>query len=393
MKVLQICNKPPYPPVDGGTIAMNSVTQGLLEEGCEVKVLSIATNKHPVNRDHMTDEYVRQTGFEWVKVDLNIHPMAALVALLCGESYHVTRYISKEFDEKLKEILQKETFDVIQLEGLFITPYVPTIRALSKGKIVLRAHNIENQIWKRFAKGTRNPLKRWYLKHLAMSLDAYEREHCNDYDALACITDNDATQFRKMGCRKPISVIPFGINAEVVENAVVEENSLFHIGSMDWMPNLEGVNWFLEEVWPKVHQAIPSVKLYLAGRRMPQSLMNKQIEGVKVVGEVADAAYFIGTKEINVVPLLSGSGIRVKIIEAMSMGKTVITTAVGAEGINYTDGENILIANTAEEYVKQIGRCVADKEFCHRIGQNAFNLILNEYGNRALIKKFLQLYE
>ena len=393
MKVLQLCNKPPYPPVDGGTLAMNCVTQGLLAEGCEVKVLTIETDKHPLQKTLIPESYMQQTKLESVYVDLNIHLIDALVALLCGESYHVKRYVSKDFEQKLISILKQDEYDIIQLEGLYLTPYVSVIRQFSKARIVLRAHNVENQIWRRIAHCTKNPLKRWYLKHLALALSAYEQEHVNDYDALACITQNDADAFRKMGCRKPISVIPFGITPEVIDNVTEEENSLFHIGSMDWMPNQEGIDWFLESVWPTLHKEIPEARLYLAGRKMPERLMKAQIEGVNVVGEVADSAYFIGSKQINIVPLLSGSGIRVKIIEAMSLGKTVVTTSIGAEGINYTNGKDILIANTPEEFIAQIRRCVADKDFCRQVGQNAYELIVKEYGTQALTKKFLALYE
>ncbi|MCQ2262054.1 MAG: glycosyltransferase family 4 protein [Bacteroidales bacterium] len=393
MKVLQLCNKPPYPPVDGGTLAMNCVTQGLMAEGYKVKVLTIETDKHPLQKTLIPENYIQQTGLESVYVDLNIHLIDALAALLCGESYHVKRYVSKDFEQKLIAILKQDEYDIIQLEGLYLTPYVSVIRQFSKARIVLRAHNVENQIWRRIAHCTKNPLKRWYLKHLALALNAYEQEHVNDYDAVACITQNDADAFRKMGCRKPISVIPFGITPEVIDNVTEEENSLFHIGSMDWMPNQEGIDWFLESVWPALHKEIPEARLYLAGRKMPERLMKAQIEGVNVVGEVADSAYFIGSKQINIVPLLSGSGIRVKIIEAMSLGKTVVTTSIGAEGINYTNGKDILIANTPEEFVAQIRRCVADKDFCRQVGQNAYELIVKEYGTQALTKKFLALYE
>lgn len=393
MKVLQLCNKPPYPPVDGGTLAMNCVTQGLMAEGYKVKVLTIETDKHPLQKTLIPESYIQQTGLESVYVDLNIHLIDALAALLCGESYHVKRYVSKDFEQKLIAILKQDEYDIIQLEGLYLTPYVSVIRQFSKARIVLRAHNVENQIWRRIAHCTKNPLKRWYLKHLALALNAYEQEHVNDYDAVVCITQNDADAFRKMGCRKPISVIPFGITPEVIDNVTEEENSLFHIGSMDWMPNQEGIDWFLESVWPMLHKEIPEVRLYLAGRKMPERLMKAQIEGVNVVGEVADSTYFIGSKQINIVPLLSGSGIRVKIIEAMSLGKTVVTTSIGAEGINYTNGKDILIANTPEEFVAQIRRCVADQDFCRQIGHNAYELIVKEYGTQALTKEFLALYE
>ena len=393
MKVLQLCNKPPYPPVDGGTLAMNSITQGLLTEGCEVRVLSVCSDKHPVLSNQMTDNYLKSTHFEAEYIDLSVHIVGAFVAMMCGESYHVKRYISQEFASKLKSILEEEEFDIVHVESIFLTPYVPVIRKYSTAKIVLRAHNVEHMIWKRIAKSSHNPFKKWYLKHLSLTLGAYEREHAKDYDAIACITDDDALFFKnEANFKKPIIDLPFGINPEPLEHVNIEENSLFHIGSMDWMPNEEGIRWFLKEVWPMVHKEIPEVRLYLAGRKMPKELMASNIEGVSVVGEVPDAMYFVGSKEINIVPLLSGSGIRVKIIEAMSAGKTVIATTRGAAGIHYTNDENILIADTPQEFVKQIRRCVDDKNFCKKIGENAYKLITEEYSTDKLTQKLIKFY-
>ena len=392
MKVLQLCNKPPYPPVDGGTMAMNSITQGLLSRDCEVKVLTVETDKHPVRKERVTDDYCAKTAMESVFVDLSVRPLPALFAMLCGESYHVKRYVNEEFAAKLRTILEGEEFDVVHVESIFLTPYVPLIRKYSKAKVMLRAHNVEHLIWKRVAQSCTNPLKRWYLKHLSLTLRVYELEHINDYDGIVCITKNDADYFRENGCRKPVTVIPFGVEPEDVPQVEAEPDSLFHIGAMDWLPNQESIRWLLEEVWPVVHREVPRAKLYLAGRKMPECWMKAHIEGVSVVGEVPDAMYFIGSKKINVVPLLSGSGIRVKIIEAMSVGKTVITTTVGAQGIDYTDGENLLIANTPQEFAQQIKRCLDDDDFCHRVGAAAERLIAEQYNEGKLADKLLKFY-
>lgn len=392
MKILQLCIKPPFPPVDGGTMAMNGITQGLLEAGCEVRVLSVCSDKHPVLRNQMTDEYVERTHFEAVRLDLTPHPVDAFVALLCGESYHVTRFVSKKFESRLVEILCEERFDVVHLESVFLTPYVEVIRKHSDAKIVMRAHNVEHQIWQRIAKREGNPLKRWYLKRLALTLAYYEREHAGDYDGVVCITEQDG-RFFGQNTRKPVEAIPFGVLCpEPIENVEAEPMSLFHIGSMDWMPNEEGVRWFLKEVWPRLHEELPGVKLYLAGRKMPADLMEMKMDGVRVVGEVEDAAYFIASKQINVVPLLSGSGIRVKIIESMSLGKPVVSTTIGAQGIRCVDGKNILVADSPEEFVAQVRRCVEDAEFCRELGENAYRLIATEYDNGVLTRRLLDFY-
>lgn len=373
-------------------MAMNSITRGLLSRSCEVKVLTVKTDKHPVREERIPQEYRFRTAMEAVYVDLSVKLLPAFFAMLCGESYHVKRYVSEEFAAKLREILEKEQFDVVHVESIFLTPYVPLIRKYSDAKVMLRAHNVEHLIWKRVAQSCLNPLKKWYLKHLSLTLRAYELEHVNDYDGIVCITKNDADYFRQSGCRKPVSVIPFGVEPEDVPHVEVEPDSLFHIGAMDWLPNQESIRWLLEEVWPVVHREVPQAKLYLAGRKMPERWMKSRIEGVSVVGEVPDAMYFIGSKKINVVPLLSGSGIRVKIIEAMSVGKTVITTTVGAQGIDYTDGVNLLIANTPEEFAMQIKRCLEDDDLCRQVGEAAERLIAEQYDEGMLADKLLNFY-
>ncbi len=392
MKVLQLCNKPPYPPVDGGTMAMNSITQGLLDKGCQVKVLTVKTDKHPVREDRIPASYRQQTAFDSAYIDLGVKLFPAIGALLTGESYHVKRYISDTFARKLRGILQEEQFDIIHVESIFLTPYVPLIRRYSKAKVILRAHNVEHLIWKRIAASCRNPFRRWYLKHLSLTLRAYELEHLADYDGIVCITRNDADRFVADGCRRPVVSIPFGVEPPAAVAAQEEPDSLFHIGAMDWMPNKESIQWMLDEVWPVIHAQVPRAKLYLAGRKMPEAWMQASIPGVTVVGEVADASEFISGKKINVVPLLSGSGIRVKIIEAMSMGKAVITTTVGAQGIDYTDGVDILIADTPQQFANQVQRCLDDDAFCRSVGQAAAALIQRQYNVGLLADQLIDFY-
>lgn len=372
---------------------MNSITQGLLSEGCEVKVLCMESDKHPVRRSQISDEYIEQTGLESVYVDLGVKVIPAFVAMMCGESYHVKRFESNDFAKKLRQLLQQQEYGVVHVESIFLTPYVPLIRKHSQAKVVLRSHNVEHAIWQRVAASMPHGLKRWYIKHLALTLRAYELEHINDYDGVVCITRADADYFRQHGCRRQVTSIPFGVEPEDVPNVEVEPASLFHIGAMDWVPNRESIEWLLDEVWPVVHREVPQAHLYLAGRKMPQKWMDADIEGVTVVGEVPDAGYFIAGKQINVVPLLSGSGIRVKIIEAMAAGKAVVTTTVGAQGIEFTDGENLLIADTPQQFAAQIKRLVEDQDYCRNVGAAAARLVVEQYDVRMLTKKLLKFYD
>ena len=154
MNILLLCNKSPFPPSEGGPMAMNSIITGLVEAGHKVKVLAFNSDKFHVDIDSIPKEYRDKTRIEFVDIKLKINPFDALKNLFSDESYHVKRFISKEFKDRLIKILKKEKFDIVQIEMIYMAPYIETIRENSKATIVLRAHNIEHKIWERIAKKT-----------------------------------------------------------------------------------------------------------------------------------------------------------------------------------------------------------------------------------------------
>jgi len=402
MKILLLCNKSPYPAMEGGPIAMNMIIQGLIHAGHSVKVLAVNSNKYKVDISSIPEDYREKTGIELVYINLSIRPLAAFLNLFTSRSYHVERFISPDLENALIRILLAEKFDIVQFEMLYMSPYVKIIRKYSDARVVLRTHNIEHLIWQRVAETTRNQLKRYYLQHLVRKLKRYECSVVRQFDGIAAITEQDAVFFRSKQCLRPeggkqvpVIAIPFGIDPGQfpVTNEEPEFPSLFSIGAMDWIPNLEGICWFLETVWPEIHCRYPGLHYYLAGRHMPGCLMDKKIPNVDVVGEVENAQVFMRSKAILIVPLFSGSGIRVKIIEGMANGKTIISTTVGAEGISYSREKNIFIADTSEEFVRCISTCIENKVLCETVGRNARNLILTEYNRDLIISKLTGFYE
>lgn len=395
MKILVLCIKSPYPPKEGGPIAMNAIIEGLTGQGHEVNVLTIDSWKYPVKRSAIPNEYLEKTNFEAVSVNLRINPIKAFFNLFTRKSYHVERYISKEFEEKLISILEKEKYDIVQLETLYLSPYANVIRKYSDAGIVLRSHNIEHRIWENITRNCSNPVKKLYLKHLTGTLKKYEFETMNIYDGIAAISRFDEEFYKRNNCTVPLTTINFGIDLMKLKitDQEAEFPGIFHIGSMNWIPNEEGIRWFIDNVWPEVISSHPELKLYLAGRHTPSWLLKKKHNNVEVIGEVDDAYDFINSKSIMIVPLFSGSGIRIKIIEAMALGKTVISTKTGADGIAYTENENILIANTPDEFVKAILKCSVNKEYCDYIGKNAKKLVENEHDNKMIMKKLSLFYK
>ncbi len=396
MKILQLCNKVPFPPKDGGSIAMNNLTQGLTAEGHSLKILAVITPKNFIDIEKLPAEYRLKTNIEAVFIDTEIKISEAFLNLFTTKSYNIERFYSKTFEQKLIHVLKSEQFDVIQLESLYVSMYAAVIRRYSKAKIVLRAHNVEHKIWERSAEAAKNPLKKAYLKLLAKRLKKYELKNLNTFDAIAAITKGDEIYFKKSSNVKAIETFPFGIDFKnYIENNSPQEEplSLFHIGAMDWQPNVEGINWFLNNVWEKLHAAHPSLKLYLAGKNMSSELKHLNKPNVVIAGEVKSAMEFMQSKGIMIVPLLAGGGMRVKIIEGMSLGKTIISTSIGAEGIDCENNKNCIIADDEAEFIAAVNRCLSDKIFCSEIGKNAKMLAVKQYNNADICRRLTQFYQ
>lgn len=393
MRILQLCNKPPYPPIDGGSKAMHNITQGLLDAGHQVKVLCISTKKHPLKVAAIPEEYREQTRIEGVFVDTSLNVVDAFTDLVTADNYNISRFFSPDMDIRLIQLLSQEEFDIIQLESLFVTPYIATLRRYSKARIVLRSHNLEHVIQERIAQGERNILKKPYRRYLARQLKAYEQEVLKQVDGVAAITDADALSMKEHGGTTPIITIPFGIKPGEYGGARPSGPPIFfHLGSMDWMPNEEGIRWLLRTVWPRVIKKHPEAKLHLAGNRMPKDMIRARLPGTTVVGRVPDANRYISQRHVMLVPLFSAGGMRVKIIEGMAMGKCIISTTVGAEGIDHTPGKNILIADTAAAFTEQIDKVLAEPLLADTIGKNAMELVRARHTNANIIKELVAFY-
>lgn len=395
MRILQLCHKPPVPAIDGGCLAMFNIARGLLDEGHDLTILSIETQKHPFLPDEINKEFLARTNMACVFVDTRINVVDAFANLITDDSYNISRFFSADFDIRLANLLKKEKFDVINLESLFMTPYIPSIRRNSKAAIVLRSHNLEHIIWERLAGSTKNILKRSYLQLLSRQIRKHEVAILKDIDGMAAITPEDAAKYLDLGYKKPLITIPFGLylNDYPIEGMPTKQRGLFHLGSMDWKPNEEGIQWFLETVWPDILRQIPSMKLHLAGRNMPDWLTGLEMQGLQIDGEVPDARQYIVDHEIMIVPLLSAGGMRVKIIEGMALGKCVVATSVGAEGIDYQHGKNILIANKPDEFIELFKKLTENQELVSRIGENARKLVEEKYNYRNLGKNLAEFYQ
>jgi len=394
-KILIITNRIPYPLKDGGNLAMNAMIEGYYKAGWQVSLLAMNTTKHYVKREQLKKLFTHLHSFTWVDIDNRLKWTDIARNFFFGkEPEHAKRFYSETFRAQLKETLVAVNPDVVQVESVYLSTYLPVIKKYADAVTVLRMHNVEYQVWQGLSRKTKNRIKSFYLDSLSIRVRNFERAAWKDYDLLLAITEKDAHLVQRLEEVTNIIVAPFSIEADKIDfNTDNEQWVGYHIGAMDWQPNYDGMRWFLSKAWPKIHNVIPKFEFYFAGRGMPDEFKKKSIAGIHCMDEVADAKEFIADKKILIVPLWSGGGIRVKILEAMAAGKVVITTSKGIKGIEAKPVEHYLRAHSPDDFAKAIKWCLENKQQAQEMATRARNLIMEKYEQTSVIKHVIEEVE
>lgn len=369
MNILQITKKLPFPLTSGEAWAVTALAEGLHNCGAVIDLFTI----YPDRGDNVSneDEEIRQklktrTVYSEVQiVDATIatSKRGALENLISGESYHADRFDQDEVRDALESWMQRHRYDVVLVETIYMMHYVKTIKKLNPDvKVVLRAHNVEHVIWERYAEGL-GSMKSWYFKDQSKRLKAWETKVMTEADLILPVSKHDEEVIRRLlDVKKKVGMLiaPIGMktadhsNIRIAKiNGIGSSLTLGYIGLLDWRPNVEGLQWFLKEVWPVLKEVQPNIKLKIAGKNGGDLKLPK-VEGVKVLGAVADSDAFLRSIDVMIAPLLSGSGTRVKILQALRVSVPVISTTIAKEGLTVVHRREILIADNPQEWQEAV---------------------------------------
>jgi glycosyltransferase involved in cell wall biosynthesis len=397
LKILILTHRVPFPQNGGYPIVVCNTIRGLVNLGHEVSLVALNAKKnHHHENTEDDDALLAKINYRAYDIDINVSVFEVAVNLLSKTSFNIDRYYDPAFERQLIAELKKTPYDIIQFEGLLVSLYLSAVRKNTKAKLIYRAHNIENQIWEMLSQQKSDPFKKSYLKMHAKRIKNYELQQLNNFDGIAVFTEQDKSTLLEYGTKIPIEILPVGINLDHYKPdfSKTEFPSLFFLGSLDWLPNREGIEWFLENFHKELTDGDLRVRFYVAGNDIPERFDDYEVMGkIFIQGEVDDALEFLNSKSIMIVPLLSSGGMRVKIVEGMAMQKCIISTSLGAEGINYDNGTNILIANSQDEFYEAIKLCITDEEFCKTIGLNARRLIEEQHDVNKVTVKLVSFYE
>jgi polysaccharide biosynthesis protein PslH len=397
LKILQLCQKPPFPPVDGGCQLMHFAGTGLSDAGASVRILAMNPSRNRMVFSDLPADYKNRTRVEWIDVDNSIKAIDVIRNMFESESYFIKRFMHQSFSDKLVSILSEEYFDIIQIEHLYLCKYIPVIRKHSSAKVVLRMQNIEYVIWERYLGNSNNPFKKYIIGTAVSRLKKFETQIPTLLDGILALTDDDHNIMKSWGIGLPSDVIPMGYDFGRIKGYDYEKQKncppvIYHLGSMDWLPNIEAITWFIDYVYPIFKKEQPGIKIVLAGRHMPSSILKLKSSGLEVLEEINDPVKFQEDKAIMMVPLLSGSGIRAKIIEGLALGKVIVSTTVGAQGIKGKHGHHLLIADSPDEFAEQLLKCIFDKSLRESISSNALELGRSIYHSQVVANRTMKFH-
>lgn len=387
VKVLLVSPKPPWPIVDGGTFAIAGMACGLAASGHRVHVLAAATPKHPGG-----GRVPAGITAEVVGVDTSIRPFRLLASLPAGRPYATARFESAAFSARLDALLAEEEWDVVQLEGLGTYPLAGPVRRGSRARLVVRAHNVENELFRERAARAGNPAAAAFLRLEARRIERLEKETWRLAHGIAAIGPEVAAACSRQ-VSVPVALVPVAVDVPCEPPPPGDLSVLLHLAAMDWWPNREGLAWFLRDAWPLVRKARPGAKLRLAGRGMGEFGRRYAGDDVVVEGVVPDAGAFLRSGALLLVPLLSGSGVRVKIVEAMALARAVVATSAAAEGLGgVTAGEHLLVGDGPEGFAAAVVRALDDPALVARVGRAAWALASERFSTPVVARAATSLY-
>lgn len=396
MRVLVLTQVVVYPPDAGPKVKTLQVLRHLAAHHDVVYCTFVRSSKEVQDAGKFR-EICRRVATVFIKRSHLSDARFLIESMLTGDSFILRRDDRAAMRVMVRQLLQEERIDVLHVDQLNMMRFVPLDW---KGPVILDEHNAVWQVVERLRAGAGNPISRWLLGREVRLIRKLEGEACRRAQLVLAVSEHDQQALREVaGESVPIEVVPITVDAEhfrsIWESRDPRPGRLFTIGTMFWPPNSEGVIWWLRDGYKLLQTLCPDVRYDIVGARPPRALqiVAESCEGVQLHGYVPDTESFWKTASALAVPILSGGGVRVKILEAMAMGIPVVSTTVGCEGLDVRNDEHVLIADAPDTFARACATLLKDKELALRLAQNARQLILERYDATVGLKTLDVAYE
>lgn len=392
MHILQITPQYPYPPDSGGRVSIYNYIR-YISRHHKITLLSFV-NEEAIPHIHGLEAYCENIYTVPVRVGTSMFSM--LKNVVSSLPYTMEKFASDEMRETVRRVTASNGIDLVQIDHLHMAQYIEDIP--SDLPVILREQNVETTIMKRLSQQARNPFVKTYSTLQARRLHRYEATFCEKFDRCVAITDVDRASLQHMAPNAKVETIVSGVDTEQFEPADFDiEPQPFRMvttGDYGWLPTADGLTYLIRDIYPLIREKIPEATLSVVGRNPPSSATRMaQNNGIEILGRVEDVRPEILRGALFVVPTRIGSGIRLKILEAMALQRPVVSTSVGCEGIEAMPDEHILVADDPVSFADAVVRLLLHPDQAQKQAQKALQLIKDHYAWTAIAGQFCRLYE
>lgn len=403
MQILYLSQLVPYPPNAGPKVRSYHVLKHLATGGHEVSLVAFRRDSdHRQHIDHMR-QYCTAVCMAPMKRSRRSNLWHLARSVLSGEPFLIARDQVAEMYQIIEDLVRRHHFDAIHADQLWMAQYaLAASRVASRNgrapRLILDQHNAVFLVPQRLAENHGNPLARRLLRREAALLERYERRICAQFDEVVWVTDEDRLALAETGngSSAPVTGITIPICVDPDEKAVVQRvpdaQRVTFLGGLHWPPNAAGMRWFVDQVWPRVLEQVPRALLTIIGKDPPADFEPAHVPGLEVTGFVPDLAPYLAETAVFIVPLHAGGGMRVKIVDAWSWGLPVVSTTIGAEGLAYRHGENLLLADTVEAFADAVIRIVSKPSLGQRLAARGRATVESCYDWRHVYEAWDDIY-
>ncbi len=367
---------------------MFNITKYLALRGHEITLVSFAKPG-----DAASDELKRYCSVHLVHESTSHSFAKILHSYVSGTPYVIEKYQTAGMWAAVESLVKAGQFDCVHADYLMMAPYAIRVHEHYGIPIMLRQHDFETTMLERFAQSEKNKILRIFIRTEYMRMKRYEPVICSRFDLCTMITRKDEERLHALGGTVRSVTIPAGVEIPALApEAAPDSMTIFFLSSLSWKPNIDGFMWFYTHVLPIVVRQMPDVRVLVAGKGKAPELDALHDPRVEIAGYVDDVAPCYAKTAVCIVPLFTGSGMRIKILEMMAYGKPVVATSIGAEGIHVADGENIFIADDPAVFAEKVVALLKSAGLRRTIGAAARKTVQSEYSWESVAEKFEQAY-
>ncbi len=388
MKVLIPMPFSPVPPDFGGALRVYHMVRQVAKRH-RVTVLTYGTPEDAarIRREFDLAE-VRVVAPTWKAASRRA---GQLFSTFTRHSFFQQSVTGAAFQAQFDDLLKGEDFDVVQTEFSHLGPFSLKTRALK----ILDTHNVEYDNFRRMFQSTAWGLKKLHYGLEYQKMKADELAWCRLQDVVLTTSDRDKELFAR-DLQTPLCVVPNGMDGDYFtprSDIDPEPESIVFTGMMAYVPNHDGITWFLDQVFPSIQAQVPRVKLYVVGKNPPEEIKARANDSVVVTGTVPDVRPYVWRSSVYVVPLRMGGGTRLKVAEALAMKKPMVSTRVGCEGIDLKDGESVLLADSASDFASAVVRLLGDVRLRKVLSENGAQVAKRKYDWNVIGETLEEIYQ